>query len=36
MAIKRIQGVVDNDKGNLKLRPIGIQEAEELIEKPEE
>lgn len=35
MAIKRIQGVVDNDKGNLKLRSIGIQEAEELIEKAE-
>src|SRR5713101_1270171 len=33
MAIKRIQGVVDNDRGNLKLRNIGIQEAEELIEK---
>ncbi len=36
MAIKRIQGVVDNDHGNLKLRSIGIQEAEELIEKAEE
>jgi hypothetical protein len=35
MAIKRIQGVVDNDNGNLKLRSIGIQEAEELIEKAE-
>ncbi len=36
MAIKRIQGVVDNDNGNLKLRSIGIQEAEELIEKAEQ
>jgi hypothetical protein len=33
MAVKRIQNVVDNDNGNLKLRSIGIHEAERLIEK---
>ena len=32
MAIRRIQGVVDNDEGNLKLRAIGIREAETLID----
>ena len=35
MAIKRIQGAVDNDNGNMKLRAIGIREAEELIEEAE-
>jgi hypothetical protein len=35
MAIKRIQGVVDNDNGELKLRAIGIREAEELFEAAE-
>jgi hypothetical protein len=34
-AIVRIQGVVDNGNGLLKLRAIGIQEAEKLIEKAE-
>jgi hypothetical protein len=35
MAIKRIQGVVDNDDGDMKLRAVGIREAEELIEEAE-
>lgn len=36
MAIKRVQSVVDNDNGNLKLRSIGMQEAEKLIEKADQ
>lgn len=32
-AIKRIQKIVDNDGGNLRIRALGIREAEELIEK---
>jgi len=36
MAIKRIQGVVDSDAGKLKLRALGIREAEELIEAAEQ
>jgi hypothetical protein len=32
-AINRIQGVVDNDNGNLRLRAFGIKEAEQIIEK---
>jgi len=32
MAIKRIQGLVDNDNGNMKLRAIGIRKADALIE----
>ena len=32
MAIKRIQGLVDNDNGNMKLRAIGIRQADTLIE----
>jgi hypothetical protein len=33
MAIKRVQSFVDNDGGKLRLRNIGIQKAEQLIEK---
>ncbi len=36
MAIKRVQGLVDNDNGNMKLRAIGIREAEQLIEAAEQ
>jgi hypothetical protein len=36
MAIKRIQGLVDDDGGRLKLRAVGVREAEELIEAAEE
>lgn len=32
-AINRIQRVVDNDNGNLRLRALGIREAEEIVEK---
>ncbi len=32
-AIKRIQKIVDNDGGDLRVRAIGIREAEELMEK---
>lgn len=32
MAVARMQGIVDNDHGALKLRSIGIQEAEKIIE----
>ena len=32
-AIKRIQKIVDNDGGDLRLRALGITEAEELMEK---
>ncbi len=35
-AIHRIQKVVDNDAGNLRLRAIGVREAEDLIEKAEQ
>jgi hypothetical protein len=34
--IHRIQNVVDNDAGNLRLRGLGVREAEELIEKAEQ
>ena len=32
-AIKRIQKIVDNDGGDLRIRALGIREAEELMEK---
>ena len=35
MAVKRIRKVVDDDNGNLRLRNLGVREAEELIAEAE-